>query len=402
MGVVASGWSQCSDPTASKLAFVKLLTINDAVASYPAYPASFYRRFPQAIGADYKTQYHWLEYDNFISTMPFKQPMDRLGYEVWNVDRGFEEVQRIWAGEMHGSHASLSLDDIVVAQAKAFRPDVIVFDAGGSVLLKRLRAEVPSIRLVIGWVGSAIPQGDAWKLIDLLITCAPESLATLQHSGMRCAYLQHAFNPAINDRLTDTGVPIEISFIGSIIRRRGFHLSREKFLLRLVDALPLAIYSPTSHSRPIDYAKAVAAAGAQISIGVLDTLNLLQVARRSPLVARAERIRSPFRMPVNSRLKQNLREGVYGLEYYQTLRDSYVNLNIHADTSPTHASNQRLFEATGVGTCLLTDWKSNIAELFDPDNEVVVYKSAEEAVDKGRWLLEHPGERLKIAEAAKA
>jgi hypothetical protein len=219
---------------------------------------------------------------------------------------------------------------------------------------------------------------------------------------MRSVYFRHGFNPAINDRLRETEVPVEISFIGSIVRRSGFHLSRERFLLQFVESLPLEIYSPTSQSRPIDYAKALAAAAAKYSITALDAVSLLSVARRSPLVARAERIASPFRLPVNPRLRPNLRPGVYGLEYYQTLADSNVNLNIHADTSPTHASNQRIFEATGVGTCLLTDWKPNIAEIFDPDSEVVVYRSAEEAVEKGRWLMEHPRERATIARAGQA
>jgi spore maturation protein CgeB len=84
---------------------------------------------------------------------------------------------------------------------------------------------------------------------------------------------------------------------------------------------------------------------------------------------------------------------------YQTLADSKVTLNIHADSSPTHASNMRLFETTGVGTCLLTDWKSNLATLFEPDREVIVYSSSAECVEKARWLLANPGPRQAVAMA---
>jgi spore maturation protein CgeB len=90
---------------------------------------------------------------------------------------------------------------------------------------------------------------------------------------------------------------------------------------------------------------------------------------------------------------------VFGLEYFQVLKDSRITLNVHADTSPVYASNMRLFEATGVGSCLLTDWKTNIGELYQPDVEVVVYRSAEEAVEKARWLSEHPLEGEEIAAA---
>ena len=59
----------------------------------------------------------------------------------------------------------------------------------------------------------------------------------------------------------------------------------------------------------------------------------------------------------------------------------------------------RLFEATGVGTCLLTDWKSNINDLYEADTELATYCSAEECIDKVRYLLEHEKERKAMAEA---
>jgi spore maturation protein CgeB len=62
----------------------------------------------------------------------------------------------------------------------------------------------------------------------------------------------------------------------------------------------------------------------------------------------------------------------------------------------------RLFEATGVGTCLITDWKDNLHDLFEPDREVVTYRSPQECVEKVKWLLEHPQEREAIAQAGQA
>ncbi len=59
----------------------------------------------------------------------------------------------------------------------------------------------------------------------------------------------------------------------------------------------------------------------------------------------------------------------------------------------------RLFETTGVGACLLTDWKENLSELFEPDAEVLTYRSAEECVEKVNYILEHEEERRSIAAA---
>ena len=61
--------------------------------------------------------------------------------------------------------------------------------------------------------------------------------------------------------------------------------------------------------------------------------------------------------------------------------------------------NLRLFEATGVGTCLLTDTGQNMIELYEPDTEIVTYGSAEEAIEKVNYLLENESERASIASA---
>ena len=87
---------------------------------------------------------------------------------------------------------------------------------------------------------------------------------------------------------------------------------------------------------------------------------------------------------------------------FQVLRDSRISFNSHIDISPRSASNMRLFEATGVGSCLITDWKENLSDIFEPESEVVTYRSAEECVEKVRWLLDHPKEREQIAAQGQA
>lgn len=102
---------------------------------------------------------------------------------------------------------------------------------------------------------------------------------------------------------------------------------------------------------------------------------------------------------LNPKLIPYMDDGIYGLRMYQTIRDSQVTLNIHADSSDRYASNMRLFEVTGAGGCLLTDWKPNLGEIFQIDEEVVSFRSAGECVEKARWLLEHPVEAAAIARA---
>lgn len=82
---------------------------------------------------------------------------------------------------------------------------------------------------------------------------------------------------------------------------------------------------------------------------------------------------------------------------FKLIQRSRICLNIHGDIASVDAANMRLFEATGMGTCLLTDWKANMCTLFDEGVEAVTYKDADDCVDKIHWLLSHPDRIEKIS-----
>ena len=72
---------------------------------------------------------------------------------------------------------------------------------------------------------------------------------------------------------------------------------------------------------------------------------------------------------------------------YNELFNSNLTLNIHTDVSNTFCGNYRMFEATGLRSCLITENRQNIKDLFEPDFEVVTYKSLDELKDKLKNLL---------------
>src|SRR5258706_13850048 len=82
---------------------------------------------------------------------------------------------------------------------------------------------------------------------------------------------------------------------------------------------------------------------------------------------------------------------------YQTLREALMTLNHHIDVAEAYAGNVRLFEATGVGPLLITDWKKNLHELFEPGKEVVAYRTPEECLEMIKYYLGHEDKRQPIA-----
>ena len=106
-------------------------------------------------------------------------------------------------------------------------------------------------------------------------------------------------------------------------------------------------------------------------------------------------------LPVGSSIRSHHAGPAWGREMYEVLRDSRVTVNEHGSI-PDYANNCRLYEATGVGTLLVTDARANLAALFDPGREVAAYRSPEECAELVAYYLAHDEERAAIAAAGQA
>jgi hypothetical protein len=373
---------------------MKLLRI---ISTYPAYNSHFYGNRPNLAEADFETQRAVLSSDYFSSGQSLSLALQSLGYEVLEIYPKLQAFQRAWA-RSEGLNDSDPINDLIVAQVKRSKPEILLYEHYDAALLQRIRNEIDSIKFVIGWEGSALSSGRAWPHLNAIVSCAPETVEHLRGLGLRSELVGHAFDGRINQLLAPTREVIPTSFVGSIVRRNRFHLERERLLLEMVRQIPIQIFSPTMEVRWQDYVKAAVAGGAYVGMRVMSFVRLSGYAKkRFALVRQADRFASVPRTPVHPVLLNHSRPGVYGLDFFQVIRDSLISLNIHADSSPRFASNMRLYEATGVGSCLLTDWRPNLNQLFDTDKEVVSYRSAAEAVEKARWLLDHPTDRAEIA-----
>jgi len=52
-----------------------------------------------------------------------------------------------------------------------------------------------------------------------------------------------------------------------------------------------------------------------------------------------------------------------------------------------------------MGTLLITDWKANLREMFEPGRDVIAYHTFEECAELIKYYLEHEKEREAIAKA---
>lgn len=359
---------------------MKLLHITSA---YPDYLKRFYAVRNYLESKTYEEQQNAIFQDAFAWADFWSLALQKQKVETLEILYNAEPLQRAWWRE-NGANFSPILEKIAIEQARRFGPDVLWFDDTSELLLKELKSSVPSIRLVIGWCGSAISNPAVFQHTDLVLSCAQESVEKLRSMGIAAEQLHHGFDPRILSRIENReSKKYPFSFVGQVVRGSQFHDERARLLESLVAHTDLTIFSSLADLDWRDdlkfYVKRSMHFGKQVLAG---TKSLAK-----PINQR------------NPKLAANLLPAVYGLEMYQKLKDSSVVLNIHADSSPHFASNMRLFETTGTGSCLLTDWRPNLKDLFILDKEVVTYQSHEECLEKAKWLLNHPEEAARIADA---
>ena len=242
-------------------------------------------------------------------------------------------------------------EDILLAQIEEFRPDLVLNQDLFHVdtrLARRIKAIGKPV--LVGQVGIEPPRGEDWSVYDLMISQLPRIVHAFRAAGVRSEVCHLAFEPAILDALPAAPAPdIEVSFVGSV---------------------------------SVDH---------QQRIALLEA-----VAERYDLQLWGSR---PQTLPASSPLHRCFQGEVWGTEMYQVLRRSRITLNSHIDLAGREAGNMRLFEATGVGAFLLTDFKDNLDTLFEPDREVVAWRSIGDCLSAiGRYLVDHDG-RAAIARA---
>lgn len=374
---------------------------------YPTYLHSFYAKQPELKRLSYAVQYKSLIEDCFGPSDFWSNALNKSGYEAIDIIANAEFLQKTWAIENDAKFDEQNwLFEIAAAQIKKFRPDILFiadYTTFTAEFIKTIRRECPSIRLILGWCGAGYFDLSVFREWDIALSCIPEMVTDFNQNGICSYHLNHAFAPRILDKLDLKSQPdTNFAFIGSVVKHNKFHIEREKLLIHLVKHTNLQIWSdlerPTFKLRYNVLARRQAfdiinaAQNAGVSEKILNTL---------PLVRKVAKWESPPNLDqfIDERILRRTHPALFGIEMFQKLRDSRIVFNNHIDVSPVSASNMRLFETTGVGACLITDWKENISDLFEPNKEVLTYRSAEECVEKVNYLLENENERSAIAAA---
>ncbi len=348
-------------------------------SAYPLYLQKLYSRRPGLDREPYEKQRAEIRDDAFGWADFWSHYLSQEGMDADECLVNAKAAQSAWASERGVAVPGDWLRGIAAARVAAFAPEVLFIDDFSifpEAWVRELRQRVRSIKLIIAWCGAPYRDESFFRACDLVLSCIPELVQHFRERGHRSELLRHGFDRRILGRMRGVAevAPVQTSFIGNVSAGDSAHGERARLLAYLADRCELAVFTPAADRTLLQRARAIAKAAAGLGAEGL----------------------------LPRELRKRMRPSVFGLEMFRTLRASRVTLNSHIAISKNSASNMRLYEATGAGTCLLTDWKPDLGRQFDLDREVVTYRGAEECAEKVTYLLAHPEVRDRIAEAGQA
>jgi len=357
---------------------------------YPEFLRWLYAQHPRLVEQPYDEQMRVRNESLFGVADFYSSNLRKLGNEAWDIHVNNEFMQKAWARE-HGIPAeepttaghlirraahraqriaartplrrlvsvlqpllgSLTNQarwfyDILSAQIKHYQPDVLLNQAMDRISGRFLREMKPYVRLLVGQVASPFLNEDS-SCYDLILSSLPNFVDHFRRMGLAAELHSLGFEPRILSGLSDGGAKIPVSFVGSL---SGHHAARSRLLAYLCARLEVKLWGH----------------------GVEN-------------------------LPKNSPIRRCYMGEAWGIGMYQILYNSRITLNHHIDVAGSYANNMRLFEATGAGTLLITDWKVNLHEMFEPGKELVAYRNPQECVELIQHYLNRDDEREAIASA---
>jgi glycosyltransferase involved in cell wall biosynthesis len=351
-------------------------------AYYPQVIKWFYNANPASVTEPYSRQYELLTAQVLDHVTSYIRVLNQTGnYALEIISNAFPLIHA-WKRE-NNLPEYFSIKETILHQLKKFKPQAIWLDDLSLVdeaFIAEIKSSIPELKLLITHLCAPFNKSIAnkLKLFDLTITCTPSFLQELHSLGLNAALIYHGFDKEILKIMVSAGNRNhDLVFSGSLYTGSAFHQGRIQFLERLIEAgLNVELFANTeSHLK-------------------FSARKIYEFLKHGPATAHAMRYYS-------KRLIKHLNPPVFGKEMYSLLGKSKICFNMHGEVAGNSAGNIRMFEATGMGACLVTDDKENISELFEPEKEIVTYRSAEECIDKIKWLLAHPAALEKIAQAGR-
>ena len=316
---------------------------------YKAFVELLYQRNISLSEQPYSVQHKVNQESLFGDSDFYSQGLKVLGWQAEDLIVNIPALQVAWARENNFEGSGIA---IAVEQIRRVRPAVVYLQDLSFASQEFLAVIRPFVTLIVGQIASPVPAQADPAGLDIMFTSFPHFVDRFRKQGITAYYQPLAFDPRVLQEIKSTSYqkrPVSCSFVGGI---SGLHTEGPRLLEVLVAKTLIQLWGYGAASLPTD----------------------------------------------SSLLKRHNGE-VWGKEMFTLLASSKITINRHIDVAENNANNMRLFEATGCGALLITDYKDNLDDLFVIGKEIVAYRSADECAALINYYLVHSDEAEIIAKA---
>ena len=324
------------------------------------------------------------------------------GFEVLYFVHSLPKAELKWAEENDFCPTKENeIFQIGFEKIKRFNPDLIYCSSPlhytQSNFISELITLLPKKPKLIAWYGANCGDERIFRNFDLTLSNSKHLVNELYKKEISADLLQHSFEPAVLDKIKIPERRInKLGFFGNLDAYTSDFKERNKLLLKISEIENiLQVYGTVHKPKALERLKYSAIKGRHNFSKMLSGLLPLTILKKWSQIENLP----PSPWPLEKTFSQKVKQPLFGHQMLQTLSNYQIAFNYHNMHTGDNACNMRLFEATGVGCCLLTDHKSDICSIFEPDLEVITYKTLSEAIDKAKYLLNNPKTAQEIAKA---
>lgn len=324
---------------------------------YENYLSDFYQKNRNLSEAPFKKQIEALVRDGFGAGHIFAPYISDYGYKSELIIANCRQAQMQWVME-NGTKIDNAKEwffEIVKKQVETFKPDILYLSDPINFDSSFVRTLSWKPALILGWRAAPISERTNWTEFDVIVSNFPVCRKKAIELGAKSTeYFAPGFPEFISDILREQTEEWDVVFSGSWM---SLHGKRNSCLMEV--------------------AKAPLGTRGEFSIGYF-----IQASQ-------------PASLPAGVAMHNH--GSRWGIKMFRALKSGRIVLNAHLDMAQSYGANMRMFETTGTGSFLLTDFYENTGNYFKPGVEIETFQNNSELIEKIYYYLEHPDEREAIA-----
>ena len=267
-----------------------------------------------------------------------------LQYSHFSVNK---KIRWLWMKLRYRNILQLKLDEIVTEQIQVYRPKVLWIFSGVAVTSQNLEKWRKYVGKIVLWWSCNIKTHYPYQGFDLILSCIPNLVEYLNNNNIKTELVAHAFNPEILKNVQpSSNKKKKVVFAGSLSLG---HAERIHFLNKLSERINIDFYG-----KGVEF------------------------------------------LPEISQLRRNYLGEVWGKDLYSIFAKYLMAIHLNIGIAGTSFSAKRLFEAGGMGSCVITEHPESKQNIFEIGREIITFKDFNDCVNKIKYFLETPEEAIRI------